>query len=82
MRRRQNIRRKIMSSIETEPTTKNAVRSITVLGSLVVLVVTAGKLLGVDLSVLTEVQNEIIVIVGAVAAIIGRFRASTGIHLW
>jgi hypothetical protein len=82
MQRYKIIRRSIMSSIETEPTSKNAVQSITVLGSLVVLVVTAGKLLGFDLSVLTEVQNEMIVIVGAVAAIIGRFRASTGIHLW
>lgn len=66
----------------TETTeTKSSVQSITVLGSLIVLIVTMGKLFGVDLSVLTEVQAELVVVAGAVLAIIGRFRASKRIRL-
>ena len=61
--------------------TKSSVQSITVLGSLIVLIVTVGKLFGVDLSVLTEVQAELVVVAGAVLAIIGRFRAKKRIRL-
>lgn len=70
-----------MTQLSAEPETKSSVQSITVLGSLIVLAVTMGKLFGVDLSVLTEVQAELVVVGGAVLAIIGRFRASKRLRI-
>ena len=70
-----------MTLLSDEPETKNAAQSITVLGALIVLAVTMGKLFGVDLSVLTEVQAELVIVGGAALAIIGRFRANKRLRI-
>lgn len=50
-------------------------QSVTILSALVALTVMIGKMLGYDLSALTGVENEIILVVAAVMTIYGRARA-------
>lgn len=60
---------------------KPSYTSLTVISSLLIVVVSTAKLLGYDLSVLLDMQEDVVILIGAALALYGRIRATSQLSL-
>lgn len=62
--------------------TKPAYTSLTVVSALLVVLVTAAKMFGYDISDILAIQEELVVLVGMLVVLYGRFRATKQVTLF
>lgn len=68
-------------TMTTDAETKPAYTSLTVVSAVLLIAITIAKQFGYDLSGLLQVQDEIILLVGLVGVLYGRYRASKKLSL-